>query len=344
MADVMREVLVTGGCGFIGTNLVRRIVREQSAVHVTVLDKLTYAANPQGIADLPRDRVKLVVGDVCDAVVVDRLVGRSDAVVHLAAESHNDNSIVDPAPFLRTNAEGTFTLLQAVREHDVRLHHVSTDEVYGDLAPDDPPVTEGCPYRPSSPYAASKAGSDMLVRAWARTYGVRATISNCSNNYGPYQHVEKFVPRQVTNLLDGRRAVLYGDGSDVRDWIHVEDHCAALWEILTRGRIGETYLVGAGGEASVARVLGMVCEELGADPRCAARVPNRPGHDRRFSMDASKLREELGWRPTHTDLREGIARTVAWYRAHEEWWRPAKADTERRYARHGQSPADDEGR
>ena len=199
-----KNIIVTGGCGFIGSNFVHYVVDNHPEVHVTVLDKLTYAGNPENIAGLPSDRVELVVGDICDAELLDRLVPGHDAIVHYAAESHNDNSIADPEPFLRTNVEGTFRLLEAVRKYGVRYHHVSTDEVYGDLALDDPAkFTEETPYRPSSPYSSTKASSDMLVRAWTRTYGLRTTISNCSNNYGPYQHVEKFIPRQITNIIDG---------------------------------------------------------------------------------------------------------------------------------------------
>ena len=243
------NIIVTGGCGFIGSNFVHYVVDNHPGAHVTVLDKLTYAGNPDNIAGLPADRVELVVGDVCDAGLLERVVPGHDAIVHFAAESHNDNSIADPEPFLRTNVEGTYRLLEACRKLDVRYHHVSTDEVYGDLALDDPArFTEETPYHPSSPYSSTKAASDMLVRAWHRTYGVRATISNCSNNYGPYQHVEKFIPRQITNILCGARPKLYGDGRNVRDWIHTEDHSSAVWAILTRGRVGETYLIGADGE------------------------------------------------------------------------------------------------
>ena len=259
-----KNIIVTGGCGFIGSNFVHHVVREHPEVHVTVLDKLTYAGNPENIAGLPADRVELVVGDICDEGLVDRLVAGADAVVHYAAESHNDNSIADPSPFLETNVRGTYTLIEACRRHGVRYHHVSTDEVYGDLALGDPArFTEETPYRPSSPYSSTKAASDMLVRAWARTFGLRATISNCSNNYGPYQHVEKFIPRQITNLIDGVRPRLYGDGKNVRDWIHTEDHSSAVWAILTRGRIGETYLIGADGERDNLAVLREILRAFG---------------------------------------------------------------------------------
>ena len=332
-----KNIVVTGGCGFIGSNFVRHVVREHPGVHVTVLDKLTYAGNPENIAGLPEDRVELVVGDVCDEGLLDRLVPGHDAIVHFAAESHNDNSIADPEPFVRTNVVGTYRLLEACRKYDVRYHHVSTDEVYGDLALDDPArFTEETPYRPSSPYSSTKASSDMLVRAWVRTYGVRATISNCSNNYGPYQHVEKFIPRQITNILDGVRPRLYGDGRNVRDWIHTEDHSSAVWEILTRGRVGETYLVGADGERDNVTVLREVLRLMGRPEDDFDWVRDRPGHDRRYAIDPTKLRTELGWRPRHTDFAGGLAETIAWYRDNEAWWRPAKEATEARYAAQGQ--------
>ena len=331
------NIIVTGGCGFIGSNFVRHVVANHPGVHVTVLDKLTYAGNPENIAGLPADRVELVVGDICDAALLDGLVPGHDAIVHFAAESHNDNSIAGPAPFLRTNVEGTFRLLEACRKYGTRYHHVSTDEVYGDLALDDPArFTEETPYRPSSPYSSTKASSDLLVRAWHRTFGVRATISNCSNNYGPYQHVEKFIPRQVTNILCGLRPRLYGDGLNVRDWIHTDDHSSAVWEVLTRGRIGETYLVGADGERSNIEVLRAILRAFGLPEDGFDWVRDRPGHDRRYAIDPTKLRRELGWEPGHTDFDAGLAETIAWYRDNEDWWRPAKEATEARYAAQGQ--------
>ena len=340
MSDTTFEperIVVTGGCGFIGSNFVHHVVREHPGVHVTVLDKLTYAGNPDNIAGLPADRVELVVGDICDAALVDRLVSETDAVVHYAAESHNDNSIADPSPFLKTNVEGTYTLIEACRRHGVRYHHVSTDEVYGDLALDDPArFTEETPYRPSSPYSSTKASSDLLVRAWARTFGLAATISNCSNNYGPYQHVEKFIPRQITNLIDGVRPKLYGDGRNVRDWIHTEDHSSAVWTILTRGRIGETYLIGADGELDNITVLREILKAFGRDGDDFDWVRDRPGHDRRYAIDATKLRTELGWEPSHTDFAAGLAETIRWYRDNEAWWRQAREATEARYRAQGQ--------
>ncbi|MFD6525897.1 MULTISPECIES: dTDP-glucose 4,6-dehydratase [unclassified Isoptericola] len=330
------RVLVTGGAGFIGANFVQQTVRERPEAVVTVLDALTYAGDRSSL-DPVADRIRFVQGSVTDADLVDGLVADADVVVHFAAESHNDNSLTDPSPFVQTNVVGTFTLLEAVRRHGVRYHHISTDEVYGDLALDDPAkFTPSTPYNPSSPYSASKAGSDLLVRAWVRSFGVEATISNCSNNYGPNQHVEKFIPRQVTNLIDGVRPRVYGAGANVRDWIHVADHNAAVWAIVDRGRIGETYLIGADGETSNLQVVRTLNELFGRDADDFDHVTDRAGHDLRYAIDATKLRTELGWTPRFTDFRSGLAATVEWYREHEEWWRPAKAAVEAKYARTGQ--------
>lgn len=332
-----KNVIVTGGAGFIGSNFVHWVIDNQPGVHVTVLDALTYAGNPDNIAGLPQDRMTFVHGDICDAELVDRLAADADAIVHFAAESHNDNSILDPTPFLRTNVEGTFTLLQAARKHDLRFHHISTDEVYGDLALDDPArFTEETPYHPSSPYSSTKASSDMLVRAWVRTYGVRATISNCSNNYGPRQHIEKFIPRQITNILCGIRPKLYGDGLNVRDWIHTEDHSSAVWDILTKGEIGETYLIGADGEKNNIDVLRVILTEMGKDADDFDWVKDRPGHDRRYAIDSTKLRRELGWQPKHTNFDEGLRDTIAWYEDNRDWWEGTKQETEAKYAKQGQ--------
>ncbi|MEF2655785.1 MAG: dTDP-glucose 4,6-dehydratase [Eggerthellaceae bacterium] len=331
------NIIVTGGCGFIGSNFVHYVVDNHPNVHVTVLDKLTYAGNEKNIAGLPEDRVSLVVGDICDKELLARLVPGHDAIVHYAAESHNDNSIADPEPFLRTNVEGTYCLLEACRKYDVRYHHVSTDEVYGDLALDDPSrFTEETPYNPSSPYSSTKAASDMLVRAWTRTYGLRTTISNCSNNYGPYQHIEKFIPRQITNILCGIKPKLYGDGLNVRDWIHTEDHSSAVWTILAKGEIGETYLIGADGEKNNISVLRAILKAMGKSEDDFDWVKDRPGHDRRYAIDSSKLRRDLGWVPQHTDFSEGLAQTIDWYKKNEVWWRPAKEATEAKYAKQGQ--------
>ncbi|MER7557760.1 dTDP-glucose 4,6-dehydratase [Nocardioides sp. NPDC126508] len=332
----MRRILVTGGAGFIGSNFVHHLVASTDA-YVTVLDKLTYASSEASLAGLPEDRVRLVVGDIADASVVEPLVAESDAVVHYAAESHNDNSLSDPAPFVQTNVVGTFVLLEAVRKHDVRFHHVSTDEVYGDLDLDDPKrFTEDTPYQPSSPYSATKAGSDHLVRAWVRSFGVRATISNCSNNYGPWQHVEKFIPRQITEVIEGRRPRVYGDGLNVRDWIHTDDHSSAVWTILEKGRIGQTYLIGADGEKSNVDVVRAILRHFGKPEDDIEWVTDRAGHDRRYAIESGKLRSELGWEPKYQDFDKGLAATIAWYQENESWWSPLKHETEAKYAAKGQ--------
>lgn len=337
MAETYKNIIVTGGCGFIGSNFVHYVVNNHPETHVTVLDKLTYAGNKENIAGLPGDRVELVVGDICDKELLEQIVPGHDAIVHYAAESHNDNSIANPEPFLRTNVEGTYSLLEACRKYDIRYHHVSTDEVYGDLALDDPArFTEETPYNPSSPYSSTKAASDLLVRAWTRTYGLKSTISNCSNNYGPYQHIEKFIPRQITNIISGIKPKLYGDGLNVRDWIHTEDHSSAVWAILTKGKIGETYLIGADGEKNNINVLHAILKGMGKDENDFDWVKDRPGHDRRYAIDSTKLRTELGWQPQHTNFEEGLAQTIQWYKENESWWRSAKEATEAKYAKQGQ--------
>jgi len=329
------SLLVTGGAGFVGANFVRHVIA-RTEHHVTVLDKLTYAANPASLADLPPARLTFVTGDVADAPLVDELVARADAVVHFAAESHNDRSLADPGPFIDTNVVGTFTLLEAVRRHGTRYHHISTDEVFGALDLDEERrFTEDSPYDPSSPYSATKAASDMLVRAWVRSFGIRATLSNSSNNYGPHQHVEKFIPRQITNVLRGERPRVYGDGAHVRDWIHVDDHSAAVLAVLERSRIGETYLVGANGEHSNREVVETILRLMGRPAGEYDRVPDRPGHDRRYALDATRLRRELGWEPAHRDLAAGLEATIDWYRTHEAWWADAKAGAEAFYATEG---------
>lgn len=324
--------MVTGGAGFIGANFVRYVIEKHPEVQVTVLDKLTYAGKRENLAGLPSERLQLVVGDIGDENLVDRLVKQTDAVVHFAAESHNDNSLQNPKPFIQTNIVGTAVLLEACRKYDVRYHHVSTDEVYGDLPLDGGKFTPDSPYRPSSPYSASKAASDMLVRAWVRSFGLRATLSNCSNNYGPYQHIEKFIPRQITNILCGMRPKLYGTGQNVRDWIYVDDHSAAVWQILTAGRIGETYLIGANGEKSNQEVLTAILETMGQPLDAYDWVRDRPGHDLRYAIDASKLQRELGWQPQYTDFQQGLRATIAWYQEHRDWWEKDKAVVEARYA------------
>lgn len=326
------NIIVTGGAGFIGSNFVHHVYRERPDWNITVLDALTYAGNKANLEGLDPSRVKLVVGDITDADLVDSLVAQHDAVVHYAAESHNDNSLKDPRPFLDTNIIGTYTILEAVRKHGKRLHHISTDEVYGDLELDDPAkFTEHTPYNPSSPYSSTKAGSDLLVRAWVRSFGVQATISNCSNNYGPYQHVEKFIPRQITEILEGRLPKLYGKGENVRDWIHTEDHSSAVLTILEKGTMGETYLIGANGEKDNKTVIELILKLMDKDPDYYEHVPDRPGHDMRYAIDSTKLQDELGWKPQFTDFESGLKNTIEWYAQNEDWWKPQKAVTEAKY-------------
>ncbi|KAD4060531.1 dTDP-glucose 4,6-dehydratase [Arthrobacter yangruifuii] len=332
----MQKLLVTGGAGFIGSNFVHYAL-ESTDYSITVLDKLTYAGNLESLKGLPEDRFTFVKGDICDAELVDRLVADTDVVVHFAAESHNDNSLHDPRPFLDTNIIGTYTLIEAARKHDTRYHHISTDEVYGDLELDDPQrFTESTPYNPSSPYSSTKAGSDLLVRAWVRSFGLRATISNCSNNYGPYQHVEKFIPRQITNVIDGVRPKLYGAGENVRDWIHATDHSSAVLAIIEKGEIGQTYLIGADGEKNNKDVVELILKHMGLPADSYDQVIDRPGHDLRYAIDSSRLRRELGWSPRFSDFEQGIEDTIAWYRENEAWWRPQKDATEAKYKEQGQ--------
>jgi dTDP-glucose 4,6-dehydratase len=327
----MKNILVTGGAGFIGSNFVHYVLNNTD-YSVTVLDKLTYAGNRASLDGLPEDRFTFVQGDIADASVVDPLVEAADAVVHYAAESHNDNSLNDPAPFLTTNVIGTYTLIEAARRTGTRFHHISTDEVYGDLELDDPArFTEETAYNPSSPYSSTKAASDLLVRAWVRSFGLQATISNCSNNYGPYQHVEKFIPRQITNVLTGTTPKLYGDGLNVRDWIHAEDHSSAVLAILERGEIGETYLIGADGERNNKEVVELILEQLGKPRDAYQHVVDRAGHDRRYAIDSSKLRAELGWLPAFSDFEKGLEATIAWYSENRNWWMPQKDATEAKY-------------
>ena len=342
----MENLLVTGGAGFIGSNFVHYVYNHHPEVKITVLDKLTYAGNRANLEEILGDRVKLVVGDICDAPLVDELMQQTDAVVHYAAESHNDNSLKDPWPFIETNIIGTYTLIQSAHKFNKRFHHVSTDEVYGDL-----PLREDLPghgegvgekftptsrYKPSSPSSSSKASSDLLVRAWVRSFGLQATISNCSNNYGPYQYIEKFIPRQITNILSGIRPKLYGSGKNVRDWIHTNDHSAAVWDILTKGKIGETYLIGADGEMNNKDVLEMILELMGQPKDAYDVVKDRPGHDLRYAIDSTKLRTELGWQPEFTDFRSGLKATIDWYTDHQDWWQADKNKVESNYAKNGQ--------
>ncbi len=325
------RVLVTGAAGFIGANFCRYLLQHSDA-EILGLDSLTYASNTLSVNDLPSNRFKLVVGDIRNEDLVDELVGQSDLVVHFAAESHNDNSLLGPRVFMETNVLGTFILLEAVRKHGRRFHHVSTDEVFGDLSLESyEKFSESTPYNPSSPYSATKASSDMLVRAWVRSFGVRATLSNCSNNYGPRQHVEKFIPRQITQILKGEKPKLYGSGLNVRDWIHVDDHSDAILTVLERGVVGETYLIGTSGEKSNIEVLKLILEIMGQSTDWFDFVTDRPGHDLRYAIDSSKIITELGWDRSAVDFSEGLSSTIDWYRKNQKWWAESKSQTELKY-------------
>lgn len=334
----MQNVLVTGGAGFIGSNFVRHTLAASQDVQIINLDALTYAGSPENLKNLPgADRHHFVKGDIRDRGLVDSLLRthRVDTIVHFAAESHVDRSILGPEPFIQTNVVGTFTLLEAARQYWLvergpgsvghRFHHVSTDEVYGSLGPDDPAFSEDTPYSPNSPYAASKASSDHLVRAYGHTYGLGATISNCSNNYGPYQFPEKLIPLMILNAESGKPLPVYGDGQQIRDWLYVEDHCEAILAILKDGLAGETYNIGGGNQPANLTIVRTICDMLDEfRPRSTSHseliqyVADRPGHDRRYAMDIAKIRRELGWTPRHS-LPDGLRETVEWYLANAAW-------------------------
>lgn len=338
-----KNIIVTGGAGFIGSNFVHYVYNNFPEVHITILDKLTYAGNQNNVKSILGDRVELIVGDIMDKELVDKLASKADAIVHYAAESHNDNSLNDPSPFIYTNFVGTYTLLEAARKYDIRFHHVSTDEVYGDLPlREDLPghgelpgekFTEDTKYNPSSPYSSTKAASDLIVRAWIKSFGIKATISNCSNNYGPYQHIEKFIPRQITNILSGIKPKLYGNGKNVRDWIHTNDHSSAVWSILNDGKIGETYLIGANGEKNNKEVLELILKEMHMPNDFYDHVTDRAGHDLRYAIDSTKLYKELNWKPKYTNFEEGLRQTIQWYIDNQEWWEHEKDEVEAKYAK-----------
>jgi dTDP-glucose 4,6-dehydratase len=332
----MKNVLVTGGAGFIGSNFVRSLLAVRPDLHVITLDALTYAGSLENLRGLPcEDRHTFVQGDICDRELVEGLLRQHgiDTLVHFAAESHVDRSILGPAPFVQTNLVGTFSLLEVARHvwgddrgfAGRRFHHVSTDEVYGALGPDEPAFRETTPYGPRSPYSASKAGSDHLARAYFHTYGLPVTITNCSNNYGPYQFPEKLIPLMVLNALQGRPLPVYGDGQQVRDWLYVEDHCEAILCTLEVGQAGVTYNIGGGNQTCNLDLVRQICALLderrpdGAPhERLITHVPDRPGHDLRYAMDSSRIQSELGWAPRHS-LAEGLRLTVDWYLSHPEW-------------------------
>jgi len=318
------KLLVTGGAGFIGSNFIHYWLKKHPADEIVNLDLLTYAGNLANLADIADQKnYRFVKGDIASYEVVDELVRQADCIVNFAAESHVDRSIGNSLVFVKTNIEGTANLLEAARRHSVRFHQVSTDEVYGDLGPNDPKFNELSPYRPSSPYSASKAAADHLVRAYYRTYNLPITISNCSNNYGPYQYPEKIIPLFITNLIEDRKVPLYGQGSNIRDWIHVDDHNAGLEAILLYGRLGETYCLGGDHEISNLELAKEIISLLGKDESYIEFVADRPGHDWRYSIDFHKAKEELGWEP-HIDFISGLESTVRWYQEHEAWWRSLK--------------------
>lgn len=333
----MKKILVTGGAGFIGSNFIRYTLNHESEAEILNLDLLTYAGSLENLGDLPDpSRHEFVQGDICDRALVSRLLedNEIELVVHFAAESHVDRSILGPGEFIRTNITGTFTLLDAVRvyreshlDREIHFHHISTDEVYGSLGPGEPSFKEDTPLAPNSPYAASKAASDHLVRAYHHTYGLPVTITNCSNNYGPYQFPEKLIPLMIMNARDGKALPIYGDGQQIRDWLYVGDHCQAIWRVIKQGKPGGTYNVGGGNQPANLEIVKEICgilDELLADSdhvphfNLVEHVPDRPGHDRRYAVDHSKISTELNWVP-ETSLREGLLETVAWYLDHPDW-------------------------
>jgi dTDP-glucose 4,6-dehydratase len=336
----MKNILVTGGAGFIGSNFVRYILQTEPQVRVVTLDALTYAGSLENLKDLPDpERHTFIQGNICDRVLVDDLLhGHAiDTVVHFAAETHVDRSIADPEPFVQTNIIGTFTLLEATRQYWLvenalgetitRFHHVSTDEVYGSLEPGEPAWTESTSYSPNSPYAATKASSDHLVRAYFHTYGLPVTITNCTNNYGPHQFLEKLLPLMISNAVAGKPLPVYGDGQQIRDWLFVEDHCEAIWLVISRGRVGQTYNIGGGSQPTNLQVIEHLCTALDETLPDSAYVPyrqliqfvaDRPGHDRRYAIDTTKISTELGWQPRRS-LGSGLQKTVEWYLSHPEW-------------------------
>ena len=335
---MMKNVLITGGAGFIGSNFVHYLLEADTQIQVINLDALTYAGSLENLKELPHpERHTFIRGDICDPVLVQRLLEENqiDAIVHFAAETHVDRSILGPEQFIRTNVVGTFTLLEAAKKHwqeqgksaAFRFHHISTDEVYGSLSPDDPPFSETTSYAPNSPYAASKAASDHLVRSYGHTYGLPFTLTNCSNNYGPRQFPEKLIPLMILNALEGKPLPVYGDGQQIRDWLYVEDHCEAIWTVLNRSQPGETYSIGGGNQPTNLSLVNSICDILDelrpASPFTPHRqsiqfVIDRPGHDRRYAMDITKIEHDLGWRPRHT-LKDGLLKTVEWYLSHPDW-------------------------
>ena len=334
------HILVTGGAGFIGSNFIQYLQKNHPQIKITNLDLLTYAGSLENLKDLPRpENHYFVEGDVCNQPLVESLLSdhEIDTIVHFAAESHVDRSLKGPGAFVQTNIVGTFSLLEAARKvwlenyqqksEQVRFHHISTDEVYGSLEPEDPAFEESTPYDPNSPYAASKASSDHLVRSYAHSFGLPITISNCSNNYGPFQFPEKLIPLMILNALTGKPLPIYGDGMQIRDWLYVEDHCEAIWTIIQNGQVGESYNIGGGNQPANIEIVKTICAildekdlETGHKPheKLITYVTDRPGHDRRYAMNIQKIQSELGWAPKH-NLAAGLKKTVDWYLNHIDW-------------------------
>lgn len=326
------KLLVTGGAGFIGSNFIHYMLKKYPDYQIVNLDLLTYAGNLENLKGLEENsNYKFVMGDIADKNLVDELVKDVDAIVHFAAESHVDRSILDSSAFIHTNIVGTHNLLEAAKNNgNKRFHHVSTDEVFGALTDSAPAFNETTPYDPRSPYSASKAGSDHLVRAYFHTHNLPITISNCSNNYGPFHFPEKLIPLFVTNLIEGKKVPLYGDGMQIRDWLYVSDHCNAIDLILHKGKIGETYCVGGNSEKTNKEITYRILELMGKDESSIEFVADRPGHDRRYAIDFSKIKNELGWEPSVT-FDEGLKQTVEWLKNNEAWWKSIKSGEYAKY-------------
>ncbi len=326
------KLLVTGGAGFIGSNFIHYILKKYPDYKIVNLDLLTYAGNLENLKSLGGNpNYKFAKGDIADSKVVNKLIKDADIVVNFAAESHVDRSILDSKAFIRTNIVGTHVLLEAARQHgNIRFHHISTDEVFGSLRPKDEPFSEKTPYNPSSPYSASKAASDHMVRAYFHTYGLPVTISNCSNNYGPYQFPEKLIPLFITNLLEGKKVPLYGDGMNIRDWLYTEDHCEAIDLIIHKGRMGETYCIGGNSEKTNKEITYKILDLMGKGEDIIEFVKDRPGHDRRYAIDFSKIKTELGWMPK-INFENGLKMTIEWYKNNENWWKKIKSGEYQKY-------------
>jgi dTDP-glucose 4,6-dehydratase len=334
----MKKLLITGGAGFIGSNFIHYWLAEHPEDQITNLDLLTYAGNLNNLKDIAKSpNYTFVEGDIRDAKLVNDLVEKVDTIVHFAAESHNDRAILNPGIFVETNIQGTFVLLEAARKYGKKFHHISTDEVFGHLSLEEGNAfTEETAYAPRSAYSASKAASDHLVRAYNITFDLPVTITNCSNNYGPFQHPEKFISRMITNLIDGDNIKIYGDGKYVRDWLHVNDHCRAIDLVLTKGKIGETYLVGGlTKDVNNLEVAKMILKHLNLTDEKIEFVADRPGHDRRYAVDWKKINQEFGWQPEHS-FDEWLAKTVEWYSENTNWWKPLKEEAEQTYKKTGQ--------